>query len=763
MWLCLILALIAGLSAYGAYMAYRHFSVDLPSIATLREYRPPTVTTVYSDDGRKIAEFFRQRRIVIPLEEVPETLIQAFIAAEDSRFYEHPGIDLKSIVRAFLKNLEAGTVVQGGSTITQQVTKSFLLTPERHYRRKAREAILAYRIDQAFSKDRILYLYLNQIYLGHGAYGVQAAAGNYFGKSAKDLTLAESALLAGLPQAPSWYSPFRHPERARERQEYVLNRMVKEEMITPAEAKRALKEKIDIQPRRNLYLEQVPFYTEHIRRYVAEKYGEDLLYEGGLEIHTAVNVEMQATARRAIDRGLRDHDKRHNRYRGPEDHFEGEAADAFLEKERERWESDPPEAGAVVRGIVTAVEGGAGATVRMGDAVGTLDYGAERWAGRKELSAIKVGDVLSVRLKSAPEADGGDWTLSLEQTPEAEGALLCVETGTGQVKAMIGGRDFRESQFNRAIQAVRQPGSAFKPIIYAAALDKGFTPATEIIDNAVVYKGGGRGGRAWKPKNYDRKFYGPTLLRKALANSRNLSTIKVLSDIGVPYAVDYARKLGIRSDLHPELSLALGASGVTLLEMVRAYSVFANLGDMVEPVFVTRIVDRDGNVLETAEAAPRRVIEKSTAYLVTSLLTSVVQEGTGRRVRALGRPTAGKTGTTNDLHDAWFMGYTPDLVTGVWVGYDQERSLGRRETGGRAASPLWLDFMKEVLEGRPERVFQVPDGVVFARIDAKTGLLPVPETERTIFECFKEGTVPTKHSDRSDAVTTADRFFKSDI
>ncbi len=763
MWLGLILALIAGLSAYGAYMAYRHFSVDLPSIAALREYRPPTVTTVYSDDGRKIAEFFRQRRIVIPLEEIPETLIQAFIAAEDSRFYEHPGIDLKSIVRAFLKNLEAGTVVQGGSTITQQVTKSFLLTPERNYRRKAREAILAYRIDKAFSKDRILYLYLNQIYLGHGAYGVQAAAGNYFNKSAGDLTLAESAMLAGLPQAPSRYSPFRHPERARERQEYVLNRMVKEGMITPAEAERALKEEMDIQPRRNLYLEQVPFYTEHVRRYVAEKYGEDILYEGGLEIHTAVNVEMQAAGRRAVDRGLRDYDKRHNRYRGPEDHLEGEAADGFLESQRERWESDPPEAGAVVRGIVTAVESGSGATVRMGDAVGTLDYGGQRWAGRKELAAIKVGDVISVRLKSAPEADGGDWTLSLEQAPEAEGALLCVETGTGHVKAMVGGREFRESQFNRAIQAVRQPGSAFKPIIYAAALDKGFTPATEIIDNAVVYKGGGRGGRDWKPKNYDRKFYGPTLLRKALAKSRNLSTIKVLSDIGVPYAVDYARKLGITSDLHPELSLALGASGVTLLEMVRAYSVFANLGDMIEPVFVTRIVDRDGKVLETADSAPRRVIEKSTAYLMTSLLTSVVQEGTGRRVRALGRPAAGKTGTTNDLHDAWFMGYTPGFVTGVWVGYDQERSLGRRETGGRAAIPLWLDFMKEILEGRPERAFQVPDGVVFARIDAETGLLPVPETERTIFECFKEGTVPKKHSERSDSVTAPDRFFKSDI
>lgn len=754
-------ALLAGIVA--AYHVYRHFSIDLPEIVSLDEYRPPVVTTVYSDDNRKIAEFYKERRFVIPLEKMPEQLIQAFIAAEDARFYTHPGVDIRSIARAFIKNLRAGEVVQGGSTITQQVTKSFLLTPERSYRRKFREAILAYRIDEAFSKDEILFLYLNQIYLGHGAYGVQAAAENYFGKSATELDLAESAMLAGLPQAPSNYSPYRHPDEAEKRQVYVLRRMVEEGYITEAEARAAEEEELAIKPRRSYFMDTVPFYTEHIRRFVAEKFGEKLLYEGGLEIHAAVNIEMQQAARAAIDKGLRELDRRHHRYRGPEGRIAPDAIEAHLAKLAADAPENPPEPGAIRQGVVTAIDAETGeATVRAADITGRLDAGDIRWEKDVEEKELAVGDLVQVILKEKYKKTDA-WSVRITQTPQAESALVCIETGAGFVKAMVGGKDFRESQFNRAVQSRRQPGSAFKPVIYAAALDKGFTPASMIIDNAVVYSGGGHARDFWKPKNYDRKFYGPTLLRKALAKSRNLSTVKVLQDIGVEYAVDYAHRLGIESDLYPDLSLALGASGVSLLELVKAYSVFANLGELIEPVFITKIIDRDGNILVEAENEGKQVIEKSTAYIMTSLLESVVREGTGARVRALGRPTAGKTGTTNNLHDAWFMGFTPGYVTGTWVGHDQERPLGRRETGSRAASPIWLDFMKTILADKPVRKFQVPGGVVYSKIDAETGLLPSDSSEKVIFECFKAGTVPQEHTKSAESVTEASDFFKSNI
>ncbi len=764
-WLAIFTAICALGVATAAYYAYRHFSRDLPEIASLNDYRPPAVTMVYADDGQKIGEFYKERRIVVPLKQMPEQLTQAFIAAEDARFYTHPGVDLRSIARAFLKNLEAGTVVQGGSTITQQVTKSFFLTPKRTYTRKFREAILAYRIDLKFSKEEILYLYLNQIYLGHGAYGVQAAAQNYFGKSVEELMLAECAMLAGLPQAPSDYSPFRHPEAAKERQIYTLRRMVENGFITAEEAAAAESEKLDIHPRRNWFIEKAPYYTEHVRRYVSEKYGEELLYNGGLSIYTAVDLEKQAIALEAVNEGLREHDRRHSRYRGPEKHLsdEKEIESAIEELKEERMRS-PLKPEMVVRGVVTEVGGEEkSALVCMGDEYGTLLLEKIRWHEKEAREkGIRKGDIVLVRLKEKPE-DAEKWPLSVEQTPEAESALICIEAGTGYVKAMIGGKDFKKTQFNRAVQSRRQPGSAFKPIIYAAAMDKGFTPATMIIDNAVVYEGKGAKGRAWKPKNYDRRFHGPILLRKALAKSRNLSTIKILSDIGVDYAVSYARKLGIESELFPDLSLALGASGVSLLELVRAFSVFANSGQSVEPIFITRILDRDGNILEESLSEARQVIDKSTAYIMTSLLESVVNEGTGRRVKALNRPVAGKTGTTNNLHDAWFMGYTPGYITGVWVGYDQERSLGSNETGSRAAIPIWLDFMQDILEGKPVRKFQVPEGVVFAKIDADSGLRAISESRHVIFEAFKAGTVPREYASSPSKVTDAGQFFKSDL
>ena len=428
-----------------------------------------------------------------------------------------------------------------------------------------------------------------------------------------------------------------------------------------------------------------------------------------------------------------------------------------------------------VRGVVMAVDDIADTvSVRMGKALGTLGLKEMRWARkpnpkvayyaarlRHPGQALRAGDVIEVKTLALDEKTGA-WKLALEQTPKAQSALLCIESETGHVKVMIGGRDFMSSQFNRAIQSRRQPGSAFKPIIYAAALDKGYTPATVIIDSPIVFHDETE-DMIWKPKNYGEKFYGPTLFRTALAKSRNVVTIKILRDIGIDNVIDYARKLGITADLSRDLSIALGSSGISLLEIVKAYSVFDNLGYLIEPVFVTRILDRDGNPLEEASLQRQKVMEKDTAYIMTSLLESVVKQGTGRRIRALRRPAAGKTGTTNNLFDAWFVGYTPRYITGAWVGFDEEASLGRGETGSRAASPIWLGFMKRILADKPVRAFAVPEGVVFSKIDAETGLLPIPESKKTIFECFKEGTVPTEHTKPPDVVTETEDFFKLDM
>jgi penicillin-binding protein 1A len=781
LWSFLLGFIVAILGALAGVGVYFYISTDLPHINSLTEYHPPIITTVYSDDGRKIAEFFEERRIIKPLDEMPPALINAFIAAEDSRFYKHKGIDFYSIIRAFFKNLEAGTIVQGGSTITQQVTKSFLLSPERSYTRKLKEAILAYRIDKAFNKKEILFLYLNQIYLGHGAYGVEAAAENYFGKSVKEMNLAECAILAGLPQAPSKYSPFKHPERAKQRQIYVLNRMVDEGFISNIQATEAINTAVEIKPRRNWYIEEIPYYTEQVRRYIEEKYGRDVLYTQGLKIYTAANIEMQKIARREIQKGLYELDKRQG-FRGPQKKLAPEEIETFSRTIQSELDDHPLEAGQTVKGVVIKVDDkNKAVTVRIGNSLGQIALEDMKWARKPDLEvayyetkvklpseALHAGDVILVKVKEKIK-DADVWQLALEQEPVAQAALLCLEAETGFVKAMIGGRDFRDSQFNRAFQSRRQPGSAFKPVIYAAAMDKEFeesdkiyTPASVIIDSPIVWEDEER-DFTWKPRNYKERFFGPTLMRDALAKSRNVVTIKILQDIGIDYAIEYAHKLGITSDLSKDLSIALGSSGVSLLELTKAYSVFANQGYMVEPVFITKIVDREGNVLE--EMAPERikVIEKTSAYLMTHLLEGVVKYGTGWRVKALNRPVAGKTGTTNNLFDAWFMGYTPQYITGTWVGFDDEAPLGKSETGSRAASPIWLGFMKRVLEDKPPKIFEVPEGIVFTKIDAETGLLPVPESKETVFVSFKEGTEPTEYSKRPGEIADTGEFFKKDL
>jgi penicillin-binding protein 1A len=574
-------------------------------------------------------------------------MIRAIISAEDAQFYEHKGLDYLSILRAAIKNLQSFEIKQGGSTITQQITKSLLLTPEKSFARKIKEAILARRIEKYLTKDEILTIYLNQIYFGLGAYGVEAAARAYFGKPASDLTLSEATLLAGLPKAPNYYSPFRNFARAKQRQNYVLKRMLELGVITTAEQREAEAEPLTFQSSGNVNLSRAPYFIEYIRQIVLREFGYDTLYKGGLTIETTLNLSMQQAAQEAISKGVETYEKR------------------------------------VLR---------------------------------------KEGTNLNEHV---------------------QGAFVCMDPSSGKIMSMVGGRDFRDTQFNRVIQAKRQPGSAFKPIIYAAALDKGYTPASIIIDSPIIFRKTGREHEFWEPRNYDETFLGPITFRKALAQSRNIATIKILQDIGIDYTIKYARNLGLNGNFNRDLSLALGTSDFSLLQLVQAYASFCAQGIRSEPYAIKRILDWDGNILVENTPHLNRTMSPQTAYLMTSLLQSVVEEGTGRRVRALSRPCAGKTGTTNEFRDAWFIGFTPQIVAGAWVGFDDGRTLGERETGGAAAGPIWLNFMQKILGDTPVKSFQVPKSIVFVRINPETGYFPSSRKEKTIFECFKEGTIPT--------------------
>jgi len=755
-WTFLIIVLLAGGTGVAVWYMW---SSNLPYIGTLQEFNPPIITEIYSADGEVIGRFWEEKRIVIPLNEVPEHLIHAFISAEDSRFFKHEGVDVPGIVRAFVKNLKAGKIEQGGSTITQQVTKSLLLkNPEKTYKRKVREAILSLQIEKNFTKERILFLYLNQMYLGHGAYGVEAAARTYFDKRAIELNVAESALLAGLPQAPSRYSLILHYDRAKARQKYVLQRMREEGYLTEEQEKEALNTEISVNRDAENPFYKAPYFAEHIRKYLEQNYGRELLYKGGLKVYTTVNLDMQRAAQKAVERGSLELDKREG-YRGPLRHLAPEEIEGYELQIAEKMAETPPAIGDIVEGVVRDVDSEKKVvTISIGSKMGILALEDMKWAREPNHNvpyyvtqlkdpgkALKSGDVVLVKLKDKGEPPY-EWQLALEQKPEIQAALLCMEPETGLVRAMVGGRDFSQSQFNRAVQSRRQPGSAFKPIIYAAALDWGMSPATVILDAPYVSSMDPEKD-IWRPKNYKEKFFGPTLFRTALVKSRNVITVKILRKIGIRYAIDYARKMGIESELSPDLSLALGSSGLSLEELTRAYAVFANGGNLVEPVFIEKIEDRSGRIIEEKHPSMQASIPKETAYVMTDLLTAVVKEGTGWRIKALKRPAAGKTGTTNDLRDAWFMGFTPHMVTGAWVGYDDRKSMGKGETGSRAASPIWLYFMSEIHKDRAVEDFYFPEaGVVFAKIDAKTGFLAGPHSEKTVFQAFTEGTEPKKYS-----------------
>ncbi len=756
------------------FLGYHYFAQDLPSVEGLKAaYTPPTVTYFYSDDGRVIGEYYHERRFVLPLNMIPPHVRNAFLAVEDSAFYEHHGINPKAILRAAIANFTSGGTTQGGSTITQQIIKTFLLTPERSYRRKFKEMILAWRIENYLTKDEILYLYLNQIYLGRGAYGVEAAARTYFDKGAADLTIAEAAMLAGITQAPS-HNPVSNPQRARDRQDHGIDRLLETGFITPTQAAQAKAEVLTvIDTWRNPNPEVTPYFTEHVRRMMEERFGAESLYNDGWRVYTTVNIEAQHAADRAVAQGLWEYGRRRG-YKGPVKELIGQnQINDFLAKIEKEL---PPEGvlpDRLYQAVVLKVDNGKRTLdVQVGPVPGHISRANLEWAlkgGKSMASSFKAGDVIWVRLDengSVPSAAAPVLRVEdlaaliaqevpqvkpmiLEQRTDLQSALLSLDLQNGDVKAMVGGRDFNESQFNRATQSQRQPGSSFKPILYASALDNGFTPGSVMNDAPFVVDNPGD-GRRWKPMNSDLKFKGPISLYTALIGSRNIISIKLLDRIGFDAFFQTVKNLGIDAELPRSLTLALGAYGFPMPELLTAYSAFPNMGMRVEPRYITKIEDRFGNVVATFE--PQRIpsLDPGTACSITWMLQGAVAEGTGRSVKSLGRPVAGKTGTTNDYSDAWFVGFTPELLTAVWVGTDQQRPRAVGEVGGRAAAPIFLYYMQEALQHVPPKDFVVPPEAELV----EGGALGI---------CYKLGTVGTGLSETIVNENPQDDFLQSDF
>ncbi len=769
-----ILFLTGLMVAVGAVtFVYFKYASTLPDVSKLSKYKPSLVTKLYDNNDTLIGEYYIEKRILLPLDEVPMLLRMATVAVEDTMFYEHHGINIEGIMRAMLANIKAGRVVQGGSSITQQVAKLLLLTPERTWERKIKEAILSIRIDRMFTKNQILEIYLNHIYYGHGAYGVEAAAQTYFGKHVGDLTLAEMALITSLPKAPTHYSPYNNRKKATQRRSHTLKRLVAIGAITDAQKQEADKEPYRLAGKKGTK-NKAPWFAEFVRRYLEKKYGADTLYRGGLTVRTTLDLNLQKEADEAVRHGLEKNDRRLG-YHGPLGHIDLDAG------EKPDWKALNPKRdangdkidlyrpGNKIKGVVTAVEKkmaeigfeeGKTGIIALKDMDWAHKVNTRRnarwWPKMKDATKIlKRGDIVEVRLLSeAPEKDGAI-PLALSQQPAIQGALLAIDPRTGYIRAMVGGYDPKTTKFNRAVQARRQPGSSFKPVIYTAALEKGFTPSSIIIDSPIIFDRAVTAFKGWKPVNFEEKFFGPTTIRNAVTHSRNIVTIKTLDKIGVGYVVDYAKRFGVMSKLEPNLSLALGSSPLTVMEMAGIYGTLANGGVYAKPMFIKTIEDRNGSIIEKNEPVTKRTISPSVAYLMTNILQNVVREGTAKNVR-LGRPVAGKTGTTNNYIDAWFIGFTPDIACAVWVGRDNNKSMGNKETGSRAAVPIWSEFMKKAVEDIPIHDFDLPAEIVFERVDQKTGLLTRSTGKGHIFEAFIDGSQPTRFVGEGSA--SSDRF-----
>lgn len=754
--LFVLLLVVGGITgAAGLVGLYYWASSDLPSFRKITDYRPPLVTTIYTRDNKVLGYLYSEKRFLVTLSEMPEFLPKAFLAAEDSTFYQHEGVDISAIVRAMIKNLQRGGIKQGGSTITQQIIKRLLLSSEKSYKRKVKEAILAYRLEKYLTKDEILTIYLNQIYLGSRAYGVEAAARTYFGIHVGDLTIAQAALLAGLPQAPTRYSPFRDFQSAKNRQKYVLGRMLAQGWITQAQHDAAVAEPLVFRSMPDPSWEVAPFYLEEVRRELIDRFGEDQVYNGGLHVHTAVDLKHQEAAERALREGLVASEKRRG-YKPALEKLDKEKYDDFYAH------SNVPESllvpGRWVKALVQEVSG-QGAVVRFGDKYGFIPAEEMSFAKGK----VEPGDLVWASVLAVPEKPGAEkpaaqksaeapasgkgkggkaqaaapapqpaksgrpmWKLAMQLEPRIEGAIVSMDPRTGEVLACVGGFSFEKSQFNRATQSFRQPGSSFKPIVYSTAMDNGMTPATVVMDGPFSYRDPWS-GQVWSPGNYEGDYGGPMTIRSALAKSKNLVTVRVAQQVGMKKIVERARELGLRGEFVPYLPVSLGAVAVNLLDMVQAYSAFARDGSTIKPRFVLDVKSPWGEEIYVNKPEVKQVLSPQTAYIMDCLLKEVVRAGTATAAKVLGRPLAGKTGTTNDFQDAWFMGFSPYLLSGCYVGFDQPKPMGKGETGGRAALPIWLSYRKAVEDDYPVEDFSRPPGIVMGTVDG------VPMA-------FKEGT-----------------------
>jgi penicillin-binding protein 1A len=713
------------------------FAGDLPAISALDDYTPSTISRVYGARGEVVGEFAIERREVIPYEKISPRLEQAILAAEDDEFYQHAGLSMSRIVVTAINDI-IHRRMHGASTLTQQLARKLFLTDDKTPERKIKEAILAIQIEKRYTKREIFTMYCNQMYFGHGVYGVESAARLYFGKSAKDVSIEEAALIAGILQGNVRQSPYVNMEAALRRRNYTLGRMAEVGFITAAEAEQAKKNPIDVRgdsPQQSTSI--APYFLEDVRRELEGRYGAKQLYENGLSIQTALDLRLQEAANRALDDGLRRIDRRRG-FRKPRRNVvsEGHTIDGYRQP---RWDR-PMLVGQIVSAVVTSVDAGA-IQLRAGAMRITVDRGGFSWTRKTSATDLVArGDLVETRLLTVGEGTATA-TGTLEQAPEVEGAILALDNRTGQVLAMVGGYSFERSKFNRATQANRQVGSSFKPFVYTAAIDSGYTPATQLMDTPVSFPTGA-GQPAYAPLNYDRTFEGPITLRRALEQSRNVPAVRVMDQLGPTQVIAYARRLGLESPLPPYLAVALGAAEATLVEMTSAYSVYPNQGVRMRPYSVLKVTDREGNVLEENRPEPKDAIRADTAYVMTSILRGVVQRGTATKAAALNWPIGGKTGTTDDYTDAWFIGFDPDITIGVWTGYDQKRTMGPAGTGSDSALPIWIDVMKAWIGKREPPQFEAPGNIVFVTVDRGSGNPALDGTPGAITESFIAGTQP---------------------
>jgi penicillin-binding protein 1A len=674
------------------------YSTDLPQVDDLEHYRPGSITELYDSQGRIIGSFALQRRVVAAYDDYPQVLRDALISIEDKDFYRHGGINVWRIVGAAYRDIQSGGRVQGASTLTMQLARNLFLSPDRSFQRKIQEALLAIQIERKFTKSQIFTLYANQIFLGHGAYGFESASEYYFSKPAKKLTLDEAALLAGLPKGPQAYSPITHPDRALKRRNLVINAMLEDGKITAQQAADAKARPVQLNVQRDPN-SLAPYFVEEIRRYLENKYGSDQVHEGGLRVYTSLDMDLQKAANQAVLNGVAAYERRH----GWKNHLVNVLTrEVTLDNyDHPDWD-DEPEVNGYLHALVTASAPGS-VVLKFGHYHASLTQQDAAWTQKKVSDILKPGDLCYVKVQGL--GPDGAAHVTLEQDSGAQGALVAIDNVTGEIKAMVGGRDFNESKFNRATQALRQVGSSFKPYVYTAVIDQGGSPDDTILDAPITFE---TASGPYTPHNYDEKFEGTITLRRALAQSRNIPALRLADRLGIKTVIDYAHRFGVTSNLPPYLPVALGSAEITLIEQTNAFSVFPNDGVRITPRYITKVTDYDGRVLEENFPDVKDVVSSRTARIMTSMLVEVVQHGTGIAASSLKLPLGGKTGTTNDFTDAWFVGFSPSMTCGVWIGYDEKKSLGAKESGAHAALPMWIDFMKFAMAGKDPGEFQPP-------------------------------------------------------